>query len=829
MEEVDMNRSLQNLTRESNPGRTGRLSSVILLLAFLTLSFGWQSAAAQTINGVVRDAKSNDVLIGANVVQVGTQHGVSTGDNGRFELSLIDDGRTAIKVTYVGYKEKVVDVNGRRDGLDIYLVPTSLMGSEVFVEALRVDESTPMAYSNLSEEQLAEENTGQDVPYLLRSLPSVTTTSDAGAGIGYTGIRIRGVDPARINVTINGVPLNDAESHGVFWVNLPDLASSVENIQVQRGVGTSTNGAGAFGGSLNLQTGKLEPNPYGAAHISVGSYNTQKYNVQFGSGLMDNGWQIDGRLSKITSDGYIDRASSDLKSFYLSAAYHGENSLLKADVFSGREETYHAWWGISEQQLQQDRTYNPAGTEKPGDPYEDQTDNYQQDHYQLHYNYQFSKQWDANVSLHFTKGRGYYEEYNGDESLSDYGMTPITVNGSLITNSDLVTQKWLDNEFYGGVFSSTYNSGNQLKLTVGGAYNQYYGDHFGKVIWSEYGLDQQINDRYYNNDAYKRDMNLYTKLRYRFTDAWSGFVDLQARSIHYEFLGNDFQVETNGDRTLVNTEQDDDLLFFNPKAGVVYQDETIGRLFASVSVANKEPTRDEYVDSTPESRPSAETLYDGELGWKKDWRRGYVGINTYLMYYRDQLILTGEINDVGAYVRRNVPESYRAGIELQGSYRVMKGLELAGNMTLSQNKITEYTKYIDDYDNGGQLERTFENTDIAFSPSIIANGIANYRWNGFDFQWTTKYVGRQYLDNTQSESRSLDPYLVSDAQVEYTWDQAPIFKTMRFNLQVNNIFSEKYESNGYTYGYISGGSEQHYNYYYPQATRNFMLQVSLEF
>jgi iron complex outermembrane receptor protein len=801
-------------------------------LLFLITTTATLPALGQTgnrVEGVIRDAQTNELLIGANVVQVGTTNGVASNEQGKFSLSLTDEGRSQINISYLGYKEKTIDLDGRRRGFEIYLVPSSIMGSEVFVEALRVDESTPMAYSNLSQEEIADENTGQDVPYLLRSLPSVTTTSDAGAGVGYTGIRIRGVDPARINVTVNGIPLNDAESHGVFWVNLPDIASSVENIQVQRGVGTSTNGAGAFGGSLNLQTGKLEPNPYGTVRASAGSYNTQKYNVQFGSGLMDNGWQIDGRLSKITSDGYIDRASSDLKSFYLSAAYHGENSLLKADIFSGQEETYHAWWGISEQQLEQDRTYNPAGTGKPGEPYQDQTDNYQQDHYQLHYNYQFSQSWDANISLHFTKGRGYYEEYGGSEPLADYGFDPVEVNDTLRTTSDLITQKWLDNEFYGGVFSSTYQTKDRLKVILGGAYNQYYGDHFGKVIWSQFPVDNSINDRFYDNDAYKRDMNVYTKLQYRFNDELSTFVDLQARSIYYEFQGKDFERDTNGDNVLVDTDQNDDLLFFNPKVGLVYQDESLGRIFASFSVGNKEPTRDEYVDSTPESRPDPETMYNGELGWKKNWARGYAGVNGYLMYYRDQLILNGEINDVGAYVRENVPESYRAGIELEGAYRLMRGLELAGNLTLSQNKITEYTQYLDNYDTGVQEQRVYEDTDIAFSPSVIGNAILSYQVDNWELEWTTKYVGRQYLDNTQTDGRSLEPYSVSDFQVRYTWSNAPVVKTIRFNLQANNVFGKKYESNGYTFGYILGGKEQHFNYYYPQATRNFMLQVSLEF
>lgn len=704
------------------------------------------------------------------------------------------------------------------------------MSNEVFVKALRADEASPMSFENVSREDIERQNMGQDMPYMISSTPSVTTTSDAGAGVGYTGLRVRGVDQARINVTVNGIPMNDAESHNVFWVNMPDLASSVENIQVQRGVGTSTNGAAAFGATMNIQTSQMEPEPYGEVNTSVGSFNTRKANVQLGSGQLDNGWQFEGRLSKIDSDGYIDRSFSDLKSFYLSGAKHGENSLLRADVFSGQEQTYQAWYGISEDRLESgDRKYNPAGMEKPNSPYDNQTDNYQQDHYQLHYSYELTENWNANASLHYTYGRGYYEEYKADQSLEEYNFDPIEISNATIEESDLVRQLWLDNHFYGGVFSMQYNQVNSWSLTLGGGYNEYNGDHFGDVVWAEYAGNTEVENRYYDNNAFKTDFNSYIKAQYHITDKLSAFADAQVRHITYDFLGKDRQPNQGGGQDVVDVQQSDQLTFFNPKGGLTYSLKENQQVYASVSVGNKEPTRDEYVNSTPENRPKHETLYDWEAGYKGNFDRFFIEGNLYYMDYKNQLILTGEINDVGAYVRQNVPDSYRAGIELQAGVDISDKIEWSGNATLSQNKIEEYTFYLDNYDTGEQQAITHSDTDIAFSPSFISNSKLRFTHNSFAASLNTKYVSRQHLDNTQTESRSLDAYWVNDLQLSYSLNRAPFVNQLDATLQVNNIFDEMYESNGYTYGYIAEGDQQHFNYYYPQAGRNIMFQLSFKF
>ncbi len=804
-----------------------------ILAALLVLScISSSSLFAQTITGTVKDAQTEELLAGANIIQVGTGNGVATEPDGSFSLELQQGASDEIRVSFVGYKSKTISTEERKEGLEILLVPKAIMSNEVFVKALRVDEATPMAFENISREEINKKNLGQDVPYLIRNTPSVTTTSDAGTGIGYTGIRIRGVDQARINVTINGIPLNDAESHGVFWVNLPDLASSVENIQIQRGVGTSTQGAAAFGATMNLQTSEMRPNAYGEVNAGMGSFNTQKMNVLVGSGMLDNGWQFEGRLSKITSDGYIDRASSDLKSFYLSGAHHGDNSLLRADVFSGMETTYLSWVGVPEDMLDSDRTYNPAGQEKPGEPYENQTDNYQQDHYQLHYSYQFTDNWSVNASLHYTYGRGYYEEYKADQSLSQYQIEPINLPNTTITESDLVRQLWLDNHFYGTVFSTQYQKDNNFSLTIGGGYNEYDGDHFGEVVWAEYLGNTDVENRYYDNNAFKTDGNLYAKAQYYFTDNLSGYVDVQARHITYDFLGKDRQPAPGVGQQVVDVQQTDRLTFFNPKAGITYRKNN-HRLFASFSVGNKEPTRDEYVNSTPETRPEHETLYDWEAGYKAEFDRFFAGVNLYFMDYKNQLIPTGELNDVGSAIRQNVPDSYRTGIELQAGVSLLPELEWSGNATFSRNKIAEYEQFLDVYDAGfnftGQESRIYEDTDIAFSPSFIGNSVFNYTMDGFTAELITKYVSRQYLDNTQTESRSIDPYLVNDIRLGYNFSSIPVFSGLQANLQVNNVLDEKYETNGYTFGYIAGGDEQHFNYYYPQAGRNFLLQLSFKF
>jgi len=787
------------------------------------------SIFAQTITGTVSDAQTGQPLPGANIVQVETSNGVSADTSGHFSLDLLKNRSTEIKVTFVGYKTRTIDTQKQGQTLQIKMVPKAIMSNEVFVKALRVNEATPMAYENVTRDEIKSKNLGQDIPYMLSGTPSVTTTSDAGTGIGYSSMRIRGVDQKRINVTINGIPVNDAESQGVFWVDMPDLASSVENIQIQRGVGTSTNGAGAFGATVNIQTDKMQPEAYGEVNTSVGSFNTRKANVKLGSGLMKNGWQFEGRLSKVASDGYIDRAWSNLKSFYLSAAKHGDRSLLRADVFSGREHTYQAWYGVPESKLKQgDRTYNPAGMEKPGDPYDNETDNYQQDHYQLHYSYQLMGNWNANVSLHYTYGRGYYEEYKADQALTDYGIDPVQMPDTTIKKTDLIRDLWLRNDFYGVVYSTDYQA-DQWSLAFGGAYNEYDGDHYGDIQWARYASDSEINQKYYNNNAFKTDFNSYLKAQYHITKKLNAYGDAQIRHITYSFLGKDKQKAQGGGEKIVDVKQEARLTFFNPKGGLTYNFNDRQRAYLSLSVGNKEPTRDEYVNSTPENRPKPETLYDWEAGYKGAFRGFFGGVNLYYMDYKNQLILTGELNDVGAYIRQNVPDSYRAGIELQAGVQILPSLKWSANATFSRNKIKNYTYFLDNYDTGKQKSMTYKNTDISFSPDFIADSRFQFNMDGFSAQLNTKYVGREYLDNTQKMSRSLDPYFVNDLRLNYDWSRSPIAQSINVTLQINNLFDEMYISNGATYGHIANGTQHFTNYYYPQAGRNFLLQLSLKF
>lgn len=821
------------------------LSKTLSLLLLAALFFLSNTVLAQSITGQVIDASTQEPLEGATVIESETSNGTATDQNGYFSLQLISD-RNEITISFVGYKTERIRFIDMTQPLLIALDAQPVLSGEVFVNALRVDESTPIAYSNITRADIESRNFGQDIPFLVQTTPSVVSTSDAGAGVGYTGIRVRGVDPGRINVTINGIPLNDSESHGVFWVNLPDLASSTQNIQIQRGVGTSTHGAGAFGATMNLQTALLDPEPYSEINTGIGAYGTRKANIKLGSGLMDNGWQFEARLSKIDSDGYIDRAFSDLRSFYLSGARHGERSLLKADIFSGSEVTYQAWNGVPEPILTGNRDQLESyvvnlflGAEEAAHwglnlgnrrfnqfTYDDQVDNYQQDHYQLHYSYRVTDDWIANASLHYTYGRGYFEQFRRNDRLSNYNISPVQIGGETVSRSDLVRRRWLDNHFYGAVFSTRFDRANEWNLTFGGGYNEYDGDHFGEVIWARFAGDSNLSDRYYDNNGFKTDFNIYGKLNYYLSPSLNAYLDLQYRTVSYQFVGLRVDGQT-GDVTDVS--QEARIQFFNPKAGLVYRFADVHRAFASFSVGGKEPTRRDYVESTEQSRPDPERLYDFEFGYSGLMGPVDIGVNLYYMLYKDQLINTGEINDVGNIVRENVPDSYRAGIELQLGAQILQSLSWNGSVTLSRNKIDEYVRFVDDFDVGGQQEEVFTDVDISFSPSVIGNSIFSYRKDGFSTELISQYVSRQYLDNTENINRSLDPYLVNNLQLSYLFDQFNLVNSVTFSVQVNNLFDLKYESNGYSFGWIAGGEERFFNYYYPQAGRHIMTNLKVRF
>ena len=708
---------------------------------------------------------------------------------------------------------------------------------EVSVNALRANAKSPIAYTNLSKLEIEKSNLGQDLPFLISLTPSVVTTSDAGAGVGYTGFRIRGTDPSRINVTINGIPLNDSESQGVWWVNMPDFASSLDNIQIQRGVGTSTNGAAAFGASVNLKTMGLNKKAYTITNNSLGSYNTLKNNIEFGSGLISNKFTFDTRLSRITSDGYIDRASSNLKSLYLQGVYFGRESVLKAIIFTGHEITYQAWNGVPLRYLDTNRTFNSY-------TYENEVDNYNQTHYQLHYSKQVKTNTNMNLSGHYTHGEGYYEQEKLGEYLIDYNLSNIIIGYDTITSTDLIRRKWLNNDF-GGITYSLNHKKDNLNLIFGGAYNEYSGQHYGSIVWSQYtsnSLDDpndtasNYNHEYYRNIASKYDNNMFIKTNYQATDATSIFLDFQLRSIKYEFNGNDV------DGGLSN--QKVTLVFFNPKFGLTHKINDEQLFYGSFAIANKEPNRSDYVESSPNSRPLYETLYDTEIGFRYKSKNLTFNTNLYLMNYENQLIKTGELNDVGYFTSNNVKSSYRRGVEIEGSCLLTKKLSWAANITLSKNKLDTMTQFIDNWDTGGQEEILHQNTDLAFSPNIIWSSKFLYNYNdNVSLGFISKYVGKQYIDNTSSDGRNLDDYLTSNLQLDYNF-KSKIFKTIKMSVLINNIFDNEYISNAWLYRFISEGFDpresDHYITkgvdnrfnmagYFPQATRNYLFGLTLEF
>ena len=699
---------------------------------------------------------------------------------------------------------------------------------EVSVNALRANEKTPMAFTNISKSEIKKSNLGQDLTYLISLTPSVVTTSDAGAGIGYTGLRVRGTDPSRINVTINGIPINDSESQGVWWVNMPDFASSLDNIQIQRGVGTSTNGAAAFGASINLKTMGLNQKAYTITNNSVGSFNTLKNNIEFGSGLLNNKFTFDGRLSKISSDGYIDRASSDLKSLYLQGAYFGKKSVLKAIVFSGQERTYQAWNGVPQRYLDTNRTFNSY-------TYENEVDNYNQTHYQLHYNEQLNSKTNIHLATHYTHGEGYYENEKLNQDLADYGLSNVLIGNDTISSTDLVRRKWLNNDF-GGITYSINHKNDFINLVIGGANNVYSGQHYGNVIWAQYMSNGLFNHEYYKNIATKYDNNLFIKSNFQASEKTSLFLDLQSRNIEYEFNGND--IEGNSGTQEVSLE------FFNPKFGLSHKMNEEQLFYGSFAVANKEPNRSDYVESSPNSRPLHETLYDTEIGFKYSTSDFRFNANAYIMNYDNQLIKTGEINDVGYFTSENVKSSFRRGIELEGSVLLSKKLAWAANMTLSENKIDSFIQYIDSWDTGGQEEVIYTNTDLAFSPSIIWASQLTYNFeDNLSLDFITKYVGEQFIDNSSSNDRKLDDYLVNNLRLTYDL-KSKIFNYARISLQINNLFDEEYVSNAWIYRFVSDGydpseddhyvtqgSDGGYNMagYFPEATRNYLVGLTLGF
>jgi iron complex outermembrane receptor protein len=716
---------------------------------------------------------------------------------------------------------------------------------EVVIQATQVSSNSPVSHSNYSRDQLSKQYHAQDIPFLLSAVPSLVETSDAGTGTGYSGLRIRGSDPTRVNITLNGIPVNDAESQGVFWVNMPDLVSSVSEIQVQRGVGSSTNGAGAFGATVNLDLSKIESERFARLSNTLGAFGTRKNSIHLGTGLLRSGLAFSARISNMYSDGYVDRATADLNAIHLTGSYINEKQSLQFHLLSGREKTYQAWNGLPAQYVDQPslRTYNSTGSERTGSPHPDEIDHYTQRHFLVHFKRQLASNWSVQLNGHYTRGFGYFEQYKADQQLSDYGLIGDSINSS----SDLIRRRWLDNHFYGSTFALRWIPKSTWKTSVllGGGWNQYQGAHFGEVIWSEQFTGVQNDYRYYENDAVKQDANLYVKLETAPTDALQLLADLQMRNIDYTFLG--FNNE------LSQVDQTVKLRFFNPKVGATYHFSPAWQSYIFAGVGHREPNRDDFTQSSPQSRPKPEQMVNVELGVRHAEERLKLAANLYWMQYKDQLVLNGQINDVGAFIRTNVPDSRRIGLELEAEGQLGTRLAWAASASFSQNKVKEFREYVDNWDLGTQSLITHRNTDLAFSPAVVCRAEANWTWwhkhnpvgKGSSLSSTliSKYVSRQYLDNTSNVATSLPEYLVNDIRLNWNLDQF-IGEKLAVIFSVNNFLDHQYESNGWSYRFASSGydprpdnpyarleqgDKYHLAGFFPQAGRHWMATVQLTF
>jgi len=820
----------------------------ILLITFL--SFFVLQIYSQEVRGRVVDP-GGDPLVGANVVEKGTTNGVITDAAGYFVITTTKP-KPVLLFTFVGYLEYEyrVEREAKTQNIgDIKMYISRMMRPEVIVTATRADEVAPVANTTVDAASLSARNVTQDLPYMLELTPSFVATSETGTGIGYTNYRIRGTDPTRINVTVNGMPLNDAESQTVFWVNMPDFGSSVNSVQITRGVGTSTNGAASFGGSMNFLTGNPSTKPYAQVSAMGGSYNTFKQNISVGTGLLKNGLSFDLRLSNISSDGYVENSFTKNQAVMFTTAWRKEKSLLKFNFIHGRERNGISWWGCPDYMLDVDRTYNPAGEyfDKDGNRqyYEDQTDNYIQTHYQLLYSFMINKKIDINAGIHYTRGDGYYEQYKEDRVLEEYGLPNVIIPGLpvisgtdtiaspniVLTESDIIQRKMMGNDFYGGTFAVNYKS-KKLRVNIGGAGNKYDGDHFGNIIWMSNPGDVEKDYEWYRNTGTKTSMNVFTKLNYQVVNDLFVYGDVQYRHIDYDMAGYDYDLMPDGSQKDLTQSHTFD--FINPKAGLYYFINDKMKTYASFAVSNREPTRTNFKDATgdPNKTPLAEKLNDIEFGYMYANPSFNFGLNLYYMDYENQLVPTGEKSSVGYDIMTNVPESYRAGIEFSVGLKPFSALSIDGNVTLSQNKIKNFTSWAYAYDE--MWNETLESfdlgeTNIAYSPNIISSGIVSYKpISGLNISWVSKYVGDQYFDNTSNENRMLDAYWVNNLQLDYSFN-TKLFSQVQLKFMVNNILNVEYSNNAYGGIWYEQGAEQTWAYYYPQAGINFMGGLVLTF
>ncbi|MCF8424345.1 MAG: TonB-dependent receptor [Bacteroidia bacterium] len=808
---------------------TKTIKHAMALALFSTCSYILQ--AQLTLSGSVISPEKTPIpfsVIGIKNTFLSTQ----SNSLGQFEFKNLKAGTYILFTKCVGYKVKIDSVEIKDNlSFEIVLNQDDKSLDEVVVSSTRVDNNLGFAYADLSSEEIKKQNVGQDLPYALNSMASVVVNSDAGNGVGYTGLRIRGTDGTRINLTINGIPVNDAESQGTFFVNMADILSSANNIQVQRGAGTSANGAGAFGASINMQTNQLNEKAYGHLNNSFGSFNTTKNTIAAGTGLINNHFTLDARASRINSDGYIDRASSKLNSFYIAAGYYKKNTSVKAIMFSGWEKTYQAWNYVLKDSIDNGnrtdnscgRYYDANGTVKY---YNNETDNYKQDNYQVHFIHSFNNKLIVNLTGHYTAGKGYYEQFKQGQSLSDYKMPDVMTTNDTIRTTDLIRRLWLDNDFIGAIGNISYKPNTMLNFVLGGGYNTYFGRHNGEVIWAQFSNANDFKPRYYDDKATKKDGNVYLKTTIKPTNKFTAYVDLQYRTISYDFMGFDTSL-TN--KQPLNASYG----FFNPKVGINYLVTKNTNVYASYSIANKEPNRNDFVQSSILSRPESEQLNDLEIGATHRLKNVSIGVNYYDMQYKNQLVLNGQINDVGAYNRVNVDYSYRRGVEVELNANITKYFTFNGNITLSQNKVNNYTEYIDssnvDYSVFKQYKVKYTNTDISFSPNVVA--ASNFIFKpikNLEISFLNKYVGKQYLDNTSDNERAIDSYLITDLRVNYTI-KTKLIQEINLMAIVYNLSNTKYETNGYNYSYYIDDKLIKSNYLAPAAPTHFMLGVNLTF
>lgn len=786
------------------------MKRLLFISTLLLISF---SSFAQTFTLQGKVTRNEQPLPETSVKIKGTNQITYTDFEGNYQLK-IPEGNHQVIFTYGNQKTIAVHLTADQT-LDVDMTDVIESLNEILISAFRVDADSPITHSNLSQKEIRKRNLGQDVPTLMNYLPNVVTTSDAGAGIGYTGMRVRGSDSNRINVTINGIPINDAESQGTFWVNLGDFTSSIEDLQLQRGVGTSTNGAGAFGASLNVLTEEINEKAAGQITNTFGSFNTRKHQVQFSTGKINEHFSFSGNFSKLKSDGYRDRAFSDMTSYFLQGVYQKNNTSIKALSFGGKQQTYQAYYGISKEEMKENRKYNPAGlyTDEDGNVkfYDNQTDNYKQNHLQLLWNQKYNQNWSSNLSFHYTAGAGYYESYKEDADLESYGLPYFENNNQQITTSDLVNEKWLDNYFYGSVFNLTYKN-QKIESIFGGGWSYYSGDHFGKVIYTKFAENPTPFSKYYDNLGTKKDMNLYAKLTWNLSEKFTAFADMQWRNTIYK---------TDGPYEGQNFKLKDEFNFFNPKVGLTYKLSKENQLYFSYARANKEPNRSDYksaiLDNENPEYPKAEELNDFELGWRLNSSNLILNTNLYFMYYENQLVLTGEIDPEGRSIRKNSGESYRAGIEIDANLKISDEIHILPNIALSTNKNKNYKALVEDE------MINYGKTKISFSPEIIIGNQIQYApLENLQFNLLSKFIGEQYMSNTEEEISKLDSYFLSDFNIQYTLQKAKPFDKIIFSGLINNIFNKKYVSNGY----YSSGYEP---LYYPQAGINFLAGITLAF